>query len=136
MSSLQDGLFSQDEKSDPPTTTQPPRQRRSLIADVEKELREHGNPYVRVDEAKRALFAQTQLKAFHFVVYDKVGANWLLWCGEPNIAVGKEMDQWAETFGEGYRVVYAVRRKGGIVFRTSDGICLKLNGEAASTDQK
>ena len=40
-------------------------------------LREKGIPYVAVDEAKKALFANAKLKSFDFVVYSKNGPNLL-----------------------------------------------------------
>ncbi|MGH7178905.1 MAG: HYExAFE family protein, partial [Tepidisphaeraceae bacterium] len=36
-------------------------------------LRQRGIPYVAVDEAKKALFADAKLKSFDFVVYSKNG---------------------------------------------------------------
>src|SRR3954464_14138567 len=41
-------------------------------------LRSRGIPYVAVDEAKKALFANAKLKSFDFVVYSKTGPNLLL----------------------------------------------------------
>src|SRR2546423_987338 len=41
-------------------------------------LRERGIPYVAVDEAKKALFANAKLKSFDFVVYSKNGPNLLV----------------------------------------------------------
>ena len=41
-------------------------------------LRQRGIPYVAVDEAKRALFANAKLKGFDFVVYSKNGPNLLI----------------------------------------------------------
>src|SRR5438874_12007628 len=41
-------------------------------------LRSRGIPYVAVDEAKKALFADAKLKSFDFVVYSKKGANLLI----------------------------------------------------------
>lgn len=116
-----------------PTLTDPPRpKRRSLIADVEWELREHGNPYVSVDEAKNALFQNAKLRAFHFVVYDRTNENWLLWCGDPDAVVRADMANWKQVFGDGYQVVYALRRAGRIIYKTASGARLTLNGESAS----
>jgi hypothetical protein len=109
-----------------PAQEEHPPRRRSLLADVERELREHGRPYVAVNEAKKALFSSLRLRSFHFVVYDKERDNWLLWCGEPTAAVRQNMAEWAQVFGEGYQVVYAVRRKGGISYKTSAGTRLTL----------
>jgi hypothetical protein len=109
-----------------PAQEEHPPRRRSLLDDVERELREHGHPYVAVDEAKKALFSNLRLKSFHFVVYDKERDNWLLWCGAPATAVRQNMAEWAQVFGEGYQVVYAVRRKGGISYRTTAGARLTL----------
>jgi hypothetical protein len=114
----------------PPLLPAPAKQR-SLIADVERELRDHGIPYVAVDEAKKALVQHAKLKSFHFVVYDKTADNWLLWCGAPTGAVRQDMDQWASVFGQGYQVVYAVRRAKGIVYQTGGGKRLALNGGCA-----
>ena len=41
-------------------------------------LRGKGIPYVAVDEAKKALFADAKLKSFDFVVYSKTGPNLLI----------------------------------------------------------
>ena len=41
-------------------------------------LRSRGIPYVAVDEAKKALFANAKLKSFDFVVYSKNGPNLLI----------------------------------------------------------
>src|SRR3954471_22967683 len=41
-------------------------------------LRDKGIPYVAVDEAKKALFANAKLKSFDFVVYSKNGPNLLI----------------------------------------------------------
>src|SRR5439155_21762766 len=41
-------------------------------------LRDRGIPYVAVDEAKKALFANAKLKSFDFVVYSKNGPNLLI----------------------------------------------------------
>jgi hypothetical protein len=79
-----------------------------------------------VNDAKRALFSPLKLKSFHFVVYDKERDNWLLWCGKPTVTVRQNMAEWVQVFGEGYQVVYAVRRKGGIAYRASAGAELTL----------
>src|SRR5438067_1897458 len=47
-------------------------------AAFEAYLRQRGIPYVAVDEAKRALFANAKLKGFDFVVYSKNGPNLLI----------------------------------------------------------
>ena len=113
-------------------TESPRPSRRSLIADVERELREYGRPYVSVDEAKKALFQNAKLRAFHFVVYDRTKENWLLWCGDPEATVREDMAQWKQVFGDGYQVAFAMRRKGGIVYKTASGERLTLNGESAA----
>src|SRR3982750_3249899 len=47
-------------------------------AAFEAYLRQRAIPYVAVDEAKRALFANAKLKGFDFVVYSKNGPNLLI----------------------------------------------------------
>jgi hypothetical protein len=104
----------------PPVTARSSR-RPPVSEQVKKELEAAGIAFVSVDEAKRALFANAKLKAFHFVVYCPAGANWLVHCGEPTAAIRADMNQWASVFGEGYEVVHAVRRKAGIVYQSASG---------------
>src|SRR5918999_457877 len=47
-------------------------------AAFEAYLRDRAIPYVAVDEAKKALFANAKLKSFDFVVYSKTGPNLLI----------------------------------------------------------
>lgn len=85
-------------------------------------LRDRGIPYVAVDEAKKALFADAKLKSFDFVVYSKKGPNLLIdvkgrqrreasarrsfetWTSERDVA---DLLQWEQVFGEGFRAVLA-----------------------------
>ena len=83
-------------------------------------LRDHGIPYVAVDEAKKALFANAKLKSFDFVVYSKDGPNLLVdvkgrqlrnrtarrgfetWTTEQDVI---DLMQWEQVFGEGFKAV-------------------------------
>ena len=86
-------------------------------------LRHRGIPYVAVDEAKKALFANAKLKSFDFVVYSKNGPNLLIdvkgrqarsrgspgargsfetWATEQDV---NDLMQWEQVFGEGYKAV-------------------------------
>jgi hypothetical protein len=83
-------------------------------------LRDRGIPYVPVDEAKRALFANAKLKSFDFVVYSKNGPNLLIdvkgrqvrdrstrkgfetWATERDV---NDLMQWEQVFGEGFKAV-------------------------------
>lgn len=83
-------------------------------------LRDRRIPYVAVDEAKKALFANARLKSFDFVVYSKAGPNLLIdvkgrslrnragrsgfetWATEQDI---NDLMQWEEVFGEGFKAV-------------------------------
>src|SRR5437773_11807276 len=83
-------------------------------------LREKAIPYVPVDEAKRALFANAKLKSFDFVVYSKNGPNLLIdvkgrqlrdrtgrkgfetWATERDI---NDLKQWEQVFGEGFKAI-------------------------------
>ena len=83
-------------------------------------LRDRGIPYVAVDEAKKALFANARLKSFDFVVYSKKGPNLLIdvkgrqlrnrtarsgfesWATERDV---NDLLQWEQVFGEGFRAV-------------------------------
>src|SRR3712207_113081 len=87
-------------------------------------LRERGIPYVAVDEAKKALFANAKLKSFDFVVYSPNGPNLLIdvkgrqhrtssagrssrsgfetWTTEQDVA---DLTQWEQVFGEGFKAI-------------------------------
>lgn len=85
-------------------------------------LRDRGIPYVAVDEAKKALFADARLKSFDFVVYSKGGPNLLVdvkgrqlcgksargafqtWTTEQDVT---DLAQWEQVFGEGFKAVVA-----------------------------
>ena len=85
-------------------------------------LRTRGIPYVAVDEAKKALFANARLKSFDFVVYSKNGPNLLIdvkgrqcrdrssrkgfetWATQRDI---EDLMQWEQVFGEGFKAVLA-----------------------------
>ncbi len=89
-------------------------------------LRDKGIPYVAVDEAKKALFADSKLKSFDFVVYSKSGANLLVDVkgrSRRTTAAGKsagtsfqtwatqqdvdDLMQWQQVFGEGFKALLA-----------------------------
>ncbi len=85
-------------------------------------LRERKVPYVAVDEAKKALFANAKLKSFDFVVYSPKGPNLLVdvkgrqcrnrttrkgfetWATEHDV---DDLMQWEQVFGEGFKAVLA-----------------------------
>ena len=89
-------------------------------AAFEAYLRDRAIPYVAVDEAKRALFANSQLKSFDFVVYKKNGPNLLVdikgrqcrrrttpggfqtWTAEQDVI---DLQQWEQVFGDGFKAV-------------------------------
>jgi len=89
-------------------------------AAFEAYLRDRGIPYVPVDEAKRALFANARLKSFDFVVYSKNGPNLLVdvkgrslrdraahrgfetWATERDI---DDLMQWEQVFGDGFKAM-------------------------------
>lgn len=83
-------------------------------------LRHRGIPYVAVDEAKKALFADARLKSFDFVVYSPRGPNLLIdvkgrqcrdsasrrgfetWTGQRDV---EDLLQWEQVFGEGFKAL-------------------------------
>jgi hypothetical protein len=89
-------------------------------AAFEAYLRHRGIPYVAVDEAKKALFANAKLKSFDFVAYSKTGPNLLIdvkgrqarnhgsgrsfetWTTERDV---DDLAQWEQVFGEGFKAV-------------------------------
>ena len=79
---------------------------------VEGWFKQEKLPYIRVDEAKRALFAGARLRSFHFVVYmANTGPNWLLWAGPLNRECRKDMQEWESIFGDGFMAVIARTRR-------------------------
>lgn len=85
-------------------------------------LRDRGIPYVAVDEAKKALFANAKLKSFDFVVYSKNGPNLLVDIKGRTMKEGKksrnfetwttqrdieDLMQWQQVFGEGFQAIIA-----------------------------
>jgi len=93
-------------------------------AAFEDYLRGKGWPYVAVDEAKKAIFANASLKSFDFVVYSSTGANllvdvkgrkfpgpagggkasrtWENWITRQDV---DGLSQWQEVFGSGFTAV-------------------------------
>lgn len=89
-------------------------------AAFEAYLRHRGIPYVAVDEAKKALFANAKLKSFDFVVYNKSGNNLLVdvkgrscrngtskrsfetWTPQRDV---EDLMQWEQVFGDGFKAV-------------------------------
>ncbi len=85
-------------------------------------LREKKIPYVAVDEAKKALFAGSNLKSFDFVVYAADKPNLLVdvkgrqakssstrrgyesWATERDV---DDLIQWQQVFGEGFQALLA-----------------------------
>jgi hypothetical protein len=83
-------------------------------------LRHKGIPYVAVDEAKKALFANAKLKSFDFVVYSRNGPNLLVdvkgrqhrdrtgrknfecWTTQRDV---EDLMQWEQVFGDGFKAV-------------------------------
>jgi hypothetical protein len=90
-------------------------------AAFEAYLRDKRIPYVAVDEAKKALFANSKLKSFDFVVYPQNKPRLLIdvkgrqlrnrtkrkgfetWATEADV---KDLLQWEQVFGEGFTAVF------------------------------
>jgi hypothetical protein len=102
---------------------------RHFADEIERELDHCGVRRVAVDEAKRALFHHTTLKAFHFVVYPAAGDNWLLFCRRrgPSAEDRQMMQEWQQIFGDGFKAVFAVERAHGIVYLDSLDERLRLD---------
>jgi len=108
-------------------------------------LRHRRIPYVAVDEAKKALFANAKLKSFDFVVYPPEKPRLLIdvkgrslrnrakrsgfetWATEADVS---DLLQWEQVFGEGFSAVFAfvywidpplfALNSGGVEDRTSN----------------
>lgn len=90
-------------------------------AAFEAYLRDRGIPYVAVDEAKKALFANSKLKSFDFVVYNPKGSNLLVdvkgrqarsgssrqsfqtWTTERDV---EDLMQWEQVFGNNFKALF------------------------------
>src|ERR1700689_3147245 len=88
-------------------------------AAFEAYLRSRSIPYVNVRQAKKALFADTRLKSFDFVVYSKEGPSLLIdvngricknpkhyecWTTESDV---DDLVQWEAVFGDGFKGLVA-----------------------------
>ncbi len=91
-------------------------------AAFEDYLRSRGQPYVAVDEAKKAIFAGSRVKSFDFIVYHDAGPNWLVdvkgrkfpydtpgnrrswenWVTQEDL---RGLSEWERVFGEGFQAV-------------------------------
>lgn len=69
-------------------------------------LRRRGIPYVAVDETKRALFGQANLKTFDFIVYSE-GPNWLVELRNPTPEITDGLRQWEKVFDSGFVACFA-----------------------------
>jgi hypothetical protein len=111
-----------------PSPARPPgKVRRSLQDIVERYLREHGVPYIAVDEAKKALFAGAKMRSFHFVVYRPQSVNWLLWVGQLRKEDRTDLVEWEKIFGDGFKaMVVKVMKDKALKFRTLAGEAMEL----------
>lgn len=88
-------------------------------AAFEEFLRSRCQPYVAVDETRRALLEESSLKSMDFIVYTSEGPNWLVdvkgrrfdgpagnrwenWATEDDI---RSLTQWENVFGPGFEAV-------------------------------
>jgi hypothetical protein len=93
-------------------------------AAFEAYLRSRGVPYVAVDEARRALFAEVRLKSLDFIVYSRQGKNLLvdvkgrrfpsgagrsrhLWESWATQEDTESLVRWEEVFGADFQAVLA-----------------------------
>ena len=101
--------------------------RPKLRALVEQLLKDRRVPYVDVHEARNALCANTRLRVFHFVVYQKNGLNWLLLTTQLRRETRQDMIGWEKIFGPGFVAVVASQTADAqIRFRKLDGEAISL----------
>lgn len=76
-----------------------------LLAKLEKYLRDCGWPFVRVDEAKKAIFDSSQIKSFDFIIYSSTGDNLLVLVvtRRPTPQQVQQLSEWEKIFGKGFR---------------------------------
>lgn len=116
-------------------------------AAFEHYLRLRQVPYVAVDEAKKALFANASLKSFDFVVYSGEGPNllvdvkgrkfpyitgrqrryWENWVEQADL---DDLARWEEIFGYGFQgLLVFVYHLGGAELTTHFDDCIEFRGE-------
>ena len=83
---------------------------------IEQMLNEKRIPFVSVAECCKAIAGWRTLRPFHYVVYQPTGPHWLLLIGERTQGNRQMMQDWEQVFGDGFKAVFAVRRKRGISF--------------------
>lgn len=78
-------------------------------------LREGQLPYVAVDESKKAIFADSNIASFHFLVYIADGPNHLVMivAGHPTREQEETLQEWEKCFGKGFVGVFVRRNTGG-----------------------
>ncbi len=88
---------------------------------LEKVLQGAGWPYVAVDEAKKAIFADSDIDSFDFIVYQEHGPCLLIETGPRNAASIETMADWQQVFGPDFVSVFArTRASGRIAFVRAD----------------
>jgi hypothetical protein len=89
-------------------------------AGLEYLLRERQEPYVAVDEAKKAIFSGAGIEAFDFLVYRKDGPNHLVLIvhGTPTAEQDALLAEWEKVFGSAFMGVFVCRRASGWQGRT------------------
>jgi hypothetical protein len=83
--------------------------RRALVPELEKHLREKGWPYVAVDDAKQAVFANSvSIKAFDYLIYSSIGPNLLVLVitRRPTAEQAEQMQEWQKVFGADFQAVF------------------------------
>lgn len=88
--------------------------RRAMAAKLEAYMRDKGWPYVCVDEARKAIFGASQIKAFDFLVYSSNGPNLLVLIvtRRPTSAQVEQMREWEKVFGAGFRAAFTFQAGG------------------------
>jgi len=88
--------------------------RATLVPAFEAYLRDKGWPYVRVDEAKKAIFNASQIKGFDFLVYSSSGPNLLVLIvsRRPTAAQVEQMREWEKVFGAGFQTAFTFQASG------------------------
>jgi hypothetical protein len=93
-----------------PAEPLPNKPRKPRVGPFEKWLRDLNVPYVKVAEAKRAIFPGSHVEAFDFLIYREAGPNLLVLLNpRPGEEDERRMKDWEQTFGEGFAACFAWR---------------------------
>ena len=100
----------------------PPGCRRCSQRAFEAWLRKRGDPFIAVDEVRKAVFADADIPAFHFLVYRNEGPNFLVHMGDRSVENIAALAEWERIFGVDFKATFArMNTRGDVRYIGLDG---------------